>query len=124
MLVKTRNGISSGSEPPSPQSSSVWRMMMTSGEVLKYKSSFDAFSQIIKNERAKSLFKGAGANILCVVASAGVGVLVGYDMLQLIMYNNGVRTDRVKMKDIIGLLNSLLVCQNMVTKCRASVLDN
>ncbi|KAF9607660.1 hypothetical protein IFM89_037893 [Coptis chinensis] len=28
---------------------------------------------IIKNERAKSLFKGAGANILCVVASAGVG---------------------------------------------------
>ncbi|KAF9596541.1 hypothetical protein IFM89_012272 [Coptis chinensis] len=87
-------------------------MMITSGEVLKYKSSFDAFSQIIKNEGAKSLFKGVGANILCVVASAGVGALV-----ELIMYSNGVRTDRVKMKDRIGLLNSLLVWQNMATKC-------
>ncbi|KAF9591981.1 hypothetical protein IFM89_011113 [Coptis chinensis] len=91
------------------------RMMMTLGEVLKYKSSFDAFSQIIKNEGAKSLFKGVGANILCAIASDGVGALVGYDKLQLIMYSNGV---------IIGLLNSLLVWQNMATKCRVSVLDN
>ncbi|KAF9602471.1 hypothetical protein IFM89_028022 [Coptis chinensis] len=28
---------------------------------------------IIRNERAKSLFKGAGANIFCAVASVGVG---------------------------------------------------
>ncbi|KAF2283455.1 hypothetical protein GH714_007037 [Hevea brasiliensis] len=40
------------------------RMMMTSGKAVKYKSSLDAFSQILKNEGAKSLFKGAGANIL------------------------------------------------------------
>ncbi|GFZ05645.1 ADP/ATP carrier 3 [Actinidia rufa] len=46
------------------------RMMMTSGEAVKYKSSMDAFSQIIKNEGAKSLFKGAGANILRAVAGA------------------------------------------------------
>ncbi|KAJ7982204.1 ADP,ATP carrier protein mitochondrial-like [Quillaja saponaria] len=60
------------------------RMMMTSGEAVKYKSSLDAFSQILKNEGAKSLFKGAGANILRAVA--GAGVLAGYDKLQLIMF--------------------------------------
>ncbi|KAJ6750892.1 hypothetical protein OIU85_001430 [Salix viminalis] len=60
------------------------RMMMTSGEAVKYKSSFDAFSQILKNEGAKSLFKGAGANILRAVA--GAGVLAGYDKLQLIVF--------------------------------------
>ncbi|KAI3706377.1 hypothetical protein L6452_24071 [Arctium lappa] len=38
------------------------RMMMTSGEAVKYKISLDAFTQILKNEGAKSLFKGAGAN--------------------------------------------------------------
>eukprot|EP01018_Ginkgo_biloba_P010043 Gb_12321 [translate_table: standard] len=59
------------------------RMMMTSGEAVKYKSSLDAFKQIIKNEGAKSLFKGAGANILRAVA--GAGVLAGYDQLQLIL---------------------------------------
>ncbi|KAJ8500296.1 hypothetical protein OPV22_010848 [Ensete ventricosum] len=60
------------------------RMMMTSGEAVKYKSSLDAFSQILKNEGAKSLFKGAGANILRAVA--GAGVLAGYDKLQLIVF--------------------------------------
>ncbi|PHU01695.1 ADP,ATP carrier protein, mitochondrial [Capsicum chinense] len=44
------------------------RMMMTSGEAVKYKSSLDAFSQILKNEGPKSLFKGAGADILRAVA--------------------------------------------------------
>ncbi|KAF5190832.1 ADP,ATP carrier protein [Thalictrum thalictroides] len=60
------------------------RMMMTSGEAVKYKSSMDAFNQILKNEGAKSLFKGAGANILRAVA--GAGVLAGYDKLQMIMF--------------------------------------
>lgn len=60
------------------------RMMMTSGEAVKYKSSLDAFSQIIKNEGMKSLFKGAGANILRAVA--GAGVLAGYDKLQVIVF--------------------------------------
>ena len=59
------------------------RMMMTSGEAVKYKSSLDAFNQIVKNEGTKSLFKGAGANILCAIA--GAGVLAGYDQLQLIL---------------------------------------
>ncbi|KAM1017520.1 hypothetical protein FF2_046306 [Malus domestica] len=59
------------------------RMMMTSGEAVKYNSSLDAFKQIIKNEGAKSLFKGAGANILRAVA--GAGVLAGYDKLQVVL---------------------------------------
>ncbi|XP_041007048.1 ADP,ATP carrier protein 3, mitochondrial-like [Juglans microcarpa x Juglans regia] len=60
------------------------RMMMTSGEAVKYKSSLDAFRQIVKKEGSKSLFKGAGANILRAVA--GAGVLAGYDKLQLIVF--------------------------------------
>ncbi|XP_057728963.1 ADP,ATP carrier protein 1, mitochondrial-like [Arachis stenosperma] len=59
------------------------RMMMTSGEAIKYKSSIDAFSQILKKEGSKSLFKGAGANILRAMASAGV--LAGYDKLQILL---------------------------------------
>jgi len=57
------------------------RMMMTSGQAVKYKSSFDAFTQIIKAEGVKSLFKGAGANILRGVA--GAGVLAGFDYVKL-----------------------------------------
>ncbi|GMH11073.1 hypothetical protein Nepgr_012914 [Nepenthes gracilis] len=60
------------------------RMMMTSGEAVKYTSSMAAFSQIIQNEGVKSLFKGAGANILRAIA--GAGVLAGYDKLQLIVF--------------------------------------
>ncbi|ONK65535.1 uncharacterized protein A4U43_C07F38100 [Asparagus officinalis] len=60
------------------------RMMMTSGEAVKYNSSMDAFKQIIAKEGAKSLFKGAGANILRAVA--GAGVLASYDKLQLIFF--------------------------------------
>lgn len=60
------------------------RMMMTSGEAVKYKSSMHAFSQIVQKEGVKSLFKGAGANILRAVA--GAGVLAGYDKLQVIFF--------------------------------------
>jgi len=60
------------------------RMMMTSGAAVKYKSSGDAFVQIMKKEGVKSLFKGAGANILRAVA--GAGVLAGYDKLQVMFF--------------------------------------
>jgi len=60
------------------------RMMMTSGEAVKYSSSFQAFSQIVAKEGMKSLFKGAGANILRGIA--GAGVLAGYDKLQLVVF--------------------------------------
>jgi len=58
------------------------RMMMTSGEAVKYSSSFAAFREIVSKEGTKSLFKGAGANILRAIA--GAGVLSGYDQMQLI----------------------------------------
>ncbi|KAF9324235.1 ADP/ATP carrier protein [Linnemannia elongata] len=61
------------------------RMMMTSGEAVKYKSSFDCYSQIVKKEGYKSLFKGAGANVLRAIA--GAGVLAGYDQLQALAKN-------------------------------------
>merc|ERR1711939_137770 len=43
------------------------RMMMTSGEAVKYKSSLDAASKIMAAEGVRSFFKGAGANILRVL---------------------------------------------------------
>ncbi|KAF9580078.1 ADP/ATP carrier protein [Lunasporangiospora selenospora] len=59
------------------------RMMMTSGEAVKYKSSLDAFKQVVQKEGYRSLFKGAGANVLRAVA--GAGAISGYDQLQIIV---------------------------------------
>lgn len=53
------------------------RMMMTSGEAVKYKGAIDCAVQIMKTEGFMSLMKGAGANILRGVA--GAGVLSGFD---------------------------------------------
>lgn len=53
------------------------RMMMTSGEAVKYKGSWDCAVKVIKQEGFMSLMKGAGANILRGVA--GAGVLAGFD---------------------------------------------
>jgi solute carrier family 25 (adenine nucleotide translocator) protein 4/5/6/31 len=60
------------------------RMMMTSGEAVKYRSSMHCFQEVVAKEGMKSLFKGAGANILRAVA--GAGVLSGYDKLQVIVF--------------------------------------
>jgi len=65
------------------------RMMMTSGEAVKYKSSFDAFSQIVAKEGVRSLFKCAGANILRGVA--GAGVLSIYDQVQLLLFGKAFK---------------------------------
>ena len=56
------------------------RMMMTSGEKVKYKGSLDCASQILRKEGAMSFMKGCWANILRGVA--GAGVLVGFDELK------------------------------------------
>jgi solute carrier family 25 (adenine nucleotide translocator) protein 4/5/6/31 len=58
------------------------RMMMTSGEAVKYNSSFHCFKEIVKKDGYQALFKGAGANVLRAIA--GAGVLAGYDKLQVI----------------------------------------
>ena len=46
------------------------RMMMTSGEKVKYKSTFDCASQIVKKEGAMALYRGAATNIVRGVAGA------------------------------------------------------
>ena len=48
------------------------RMMMTSGERVKYSGSVDCFRQVVRTEGAKALFRGAGVNIVRGVAGAGV----------------------------------------------------
>jgi solute carrier family 25 (adenine nucleotide translocator) protein 4/5/6/31 len=53
------------------------RMMMTSGQAVKYKGSIDCAVQVLKHEGFMALMKGAGANILRGVA--GAGVLSGFD---------------------------------------------
>ena len=61
------------------------RMMMTSGGTgPHYKNMAQAASQIVAAEGVKSLFKGAGANILRGVA--GAGVLSLYDKMQELMF--------------------------------------
>lgn len=53
------------------------RMMMTSGQAVKYKGSIDCAVSVVKAEGPMTLMKGAGANILRGVA--GAGVLAGFD---------------------------------------------
>ncbi|KAK0563046.1 ADP/ATP carrier protein [Tilletia horrida] len=60
------------------------RMMMTSGGGVHYRNMAHAAQAIIAAEGVKSLFKGAGANILRGIA--GAGVLSGYDKLQELMF--------------------------------------
>ena len=60
------------------------RMMMTSGEAVKYNGSLDCAKVIFANEGIKSFFKGAGANILRGIA--GAGVLALYDKLQMLVF--------------------------------------
>jgi solute carrier family 25 (adenine nucleotide translocator) protein 4/5/6/31 len=66
------------------------RMMMTSGEAVKYKGSLDCFLQILRSEGFMSMMNGAGANILRAVA--GAGVLSGFDKIVQI-YTGGAKID-------------------------------
>jgi solute carrier family 25 (adenine nucleotide translocator) protein 4/5/6/31 len=58
------------------------RMMMTSGEAVKYKGSMDCAVKVMKTEGFMALMKGAGANILRGVA--GAGVLAGFDSFKAV----------------------------------------
>ena len=52
-------------------------MMMTSGEKVKYINSVDCFRAIIRDEGFKSIYRGAGVNVIRGVA--GAGGLSGFD---------------------------------------------
>ncbi|TXG47422.1 hypothetical protein EZV62_026716 [Acer yangbiense] len=58
-----------------PMHTVVQRKMMRSGEAVKYKSSIDAFSQILKNEGVRSLYKGASAQIIKSVVISGIAMM-------------------------------------------------
>jgi len=58
------------------------RMMMTSGEAVKYSGSMDCTVQVLRGEGITSFYKGAGANILR--GAAGAGVLAGFDKFKQI----------------------------------------
>ena len=60
------------------------RIMITSGQAVKYDGAFDCFRKVVAAEGVKSLFKGCGANILRGVA--GAGVISMYDQLQVILF--------------------------------------
>lgn len=59
------------------------RMMMTSGQAVKYNGAIDCFKQVVAAEGVGSLFKGCGANVLRGIAGAGVISL--YDQLQVLL---------------------------------------
>jgi solute carrier family 25 (adenine nucleotide translocator) protein 4/5/6/31 len=56
------------------------RMMMTSGEAVKYSSSIDCGRQILAKEGIQPFFKGAGANIIR--GLGGALVLAGFDSVK------------------------------------------
>ncbi|KAL9933160.1 hypothetical protein V8E36_007878 [Tilletia maclaganii] len=56
------------------------RMMMSSGGAKNYHGFLDAFASIIRTSGVRSLYSGAGANILRGIA--GAGALSGYDAIQ------------------------------------------
>ncbi|KAF2312885.1 hypothetical protein GH714_040943 [Hevea brasiliensis] len=58
------------------------RMMLTSGQPVKYRNALHAFREIIRLEGFTALYRGVTANML--VGIAGAGVLAGYDQLHRI----------------------------------------
>ncbi|KAH8552144.1 mitochondrial carrier domain-containing protein [Umbelopsis sp. PMI_123] len=60
------------------------RMMLTSGQAVKYNSSIHAFQEIFAKEGTKAFFKGAGANILR--GSAAALVISLYDQFQMLYF--------------------------------------
>lgn len=63
------------------------RLMLTSGQPVKYRNAMHAFREIIRVEGFSALFRGVGANMLLGVA--GAGVLAGYDQMYRITYKHG-----------------------------------
>lgn len=63
------------------------RLMLTSGQPVKYRNAVHAFHEIVRLEGFRALFRGVAANVL--VGVAGAGVLAGYDQLCRIAHKHG-----------------------------------
>ena len=66
------------------------RMMMSSGEELKFTSAFQCCKHMYRERGLKSFVGGIGANILRGVT--GAGVLTIYDMLQVLIFGKKYKT--------------------------------
>lgn len=96
------------------------RMMMTSGAAVKYDSSLHCFREVIKNEGYKSLFKGAGANILRAIA--GAGVLSGYVVFPRFMTLTS--TDLLTTHPFFTVtISSRSSCSERSTKCSTLLME-
>ncbi|PKI53470.1 ADP,ATP carrier protein ER-ANT1 [Punica granatum] len=62
------------------------RMMLTSGQPVKYRNALHAFQEIVRLEGFRALFRGVTANML--LGMAGAGVLAGYDQLQRVAFRH------------------------------------
>jgi len=56
------------------------RMMLTSGEAVKYSSSYQCLKEVVRTEGRGALFRGSGVNIVRGVA--GAGVLSGFERMK------------------------------------------
>lgn len=66
------------------------RMMMSSGEQLKFNSAFQCARHMYKERGLRTFIGGIGANILRGIT--GAGVLTIYDMLQLVIFGKKYKT--------------------------------
>ncbi|GMH03941.1 hypothetical protein Nepgr_005780 [Nepenthes gracilis] len=67
------------------------RMMLTSGQPVKYRNAIHALREIIHHEGFSALFRGLTANML--LGMAGAGVLAGYDQFCRIARRHGYIVD-------------------------------
>ncbi|KAK2983913.1 hypothetical protein RJ640_000932, partial [Escallonia rubra] len=72
------------------------RMMLTSGQQLKYRNTMHAFIEIIRHEGFAALYRGVTANML--VGVAGAGVLAGYDQLYRLADGRGHKMPKKALK--------------------------
>ncbi|KAK1557913.1 hypothetical protein Q3G72_034111 [Acer saccharum] len=82
------------------------RMMMRSGEAVKYKSSLDAFSQILKNEGVKSLYKGVGVYFLKLCLLSGLAVVGAKILLKIFIIPRKNKSGKQTYKIVINRKNS------------------
>jgi solute carrier family 25 (adenine nucleotide translocator) protein 4/5/6/31 len=66
------------------------RMMMSSGEAVKFDSSWQCMRQMYKENGLRSFYGGVAANLLRGIS--GAGVLTIYDMLQLRIFGKKYKT--------------------------------
>ncbi|TXG47424.1 hypothetical protein EZV62_026718 [Acer yangbiense] len=82
------------------------RMMMRSGEAVKYKSSSDAFSQIRKNEGVKSLYKGVGAYFLQLCLLSGLAMVSAKILVEIFIIPRKNKSGKQPYRIVIYRKNS------------------